>query len=419
MTSCRITRWPGGITDDVTPIVAMLYGVVKINPGLVDTLLDPGKVSLEHRGIALPLSGDVDLVIVRTSPGATRSMDLLEHSVRTAEELMGEPLPTGYVGLLFENAVSGSFAGTNFGTHIAIRPKFDMDDNSHEADSAGHVIAHEVAHYYWSGNADWVDEGAADFMASAIESERTGKPVNPTNDPCAYVGSIAELEALAPDTGSDVDVFDCNYSLGERLFVDMYRALGGEAIWHGLRELYIASQVEDTADDNQKGTPVSIEHVREAFQSDQPTTATVTARWYDGTEPYDVSQLDSNLVWPHLTTINGLIDRAYITIGKDGPEVSSFSAQDVDDHVLLNLNYSYDVTGGPHEVSLDTVEFYEDGFEFDRHTIKITAEDQYVGGTSWITVGPGPGDKWAPGHYWVYVYNGDQKVAEVQYKVTP
>ncbi len=136
-----------GITDNLTPVVAMLYGVVKTNPGLLETLLDPEGVSIERRSIVTPLSGNVDLVIVRTRPGAARGMDILEHSARAVEELMGEPLPTQYIGLLYEDAVIGAFAGTNFGTHIAIRPKYDVDDDSHEADFAPLNIAHEVAHY--------------------------------------------------------------------------------------------------------------------------------------------------------------------------------------------------------------------------------------------------------------------------------
>ena len=88
---------------------------------------------------------------------------------------MRRPFPTRYVGLLYEDAVSGEYAGTNFGSHIAILPKYDVDDGSHEAKFAPLNIFHEVAHYYWSGNADWIDEGIADFMASAVENERTGK----------------------------------------------------------------------------------------------------------------------------------------------------------------------------------------------------------------------------------------------------
>ena len=103
----------------------------------------------------------------------------------------------------------------------------------------------------------------------------------------------------------------------------------------------------------------------------------------------------------------------------DGPAESTFSAQDVNDQVYLALKYSYDVSGGPHEVSLDMAEYYEDGFEFNRRSVELVAEAKYIGGTSWFPVGPPPSRKWAPGRYWVYIHAGDRKVAEVQYEVTP
>ena len=275
-----------GISDTLTPIVAMLDGVAKTNPTLIDTLLDSDSVNLERRSIALPLTGDVDLAIVRTRPGSARSMELLERSVRASEELMGKPFPTRFVGLLYEDAVSEGVAGTNFGTHIAVLPKYDVDDGSHEAEFAPPAIAHEVAHYFWSGNADWIDEGIAIFMASTVENKRTGKPVRVTTDPCAYARSIAELKALAPDRDADL----CNYSLGGRLFVDMYRTIGDNAVWKSLRELYDRSLVEDYADDL-KWTALDIKHLREVFQS-SPGAAVSIGRWYDGTEDYDLSQLD-------------------------------------------------------------------------------------------------------------------------------
>ena len=202
-----LTALRDGISNDQAAVVATLKGVTETNPDLIDVLLDPSRILLEQRTITLPVSGDVTLAIIRTSTGAARSMDLLEHSVRGAEEYMRSPLPTSYVGLLYENAVSGSSAGTNFGTHIAILPEYDVDDGSHEASFAGHNIAHEVAHYYWSGNADWVDEGAADLMASIVGGARTGLPTRVTNLPCAFAGNIAELESLGIIQG------DLEYSL--------------------------------------------------------------------------------------------------------------------------------------------------------------------------------------------------------------
>ena len=391
-----------GISNDIAPIVATLNGVAGTNPGLIDVLLDSSKVLLERRAITLPLSGDVILFIIRTAPGAARSMDVLEHSVRSAEEYMGAAFPTNYVGLLYANAVHGSFAGTNSGTHITILPDYDVADGTEEAEFASFAIAHEVAHYYWSGNADWVDEGAADFMASIVERDRTGRPINATSSPCAHARNIVELESLK--ITQDSIEFGCNYSLGERLFLDLNRTLGDTQFQQGFRELYIASAARDDTDDDGSAS-IGIEHVMQAFLLGEKATNAVITRWYDGTEPYDLSRVDTGPVDPSLPSINGLIDKAYIATSADGPAVSGFSAQDVS------------VSGGSHEVALEIVEYYEDGFVFQRRRYELTAEDKYIGGTSLFSVGSLPGE-WAPGRYVVYVYAGERKVAEVEYDVT-
>ena len=370
-----------GISNDLAPIVATLKGVADTNPALIDVLLDPNRVLLERRTITLPSSGDVVLVIIRTRPGAARSIDLLEHSVRSAEEYMGAPLPTNYVGLLYENAVSGSNKAEFFGTHIAVLAKHDVEDGSHEAEIvASSVIAHEVAHYYWNDNATWMDEGAADLMASIVEGARTGRPVRVTKLPCAYARTIAELESLAITQG-DVE-FGCNYSLGERLFLDLRRTLGNEKFRQGFRALYLASEMEDDAE-AYEGTAIGIRHVSEAFRSGAGAENAVIARWYDGTEPYDLSHLDTGPVDASLPSINGRIEEAYIATSEDGPAVYAFSAQDVTDWVYLTLKYSFDVSGGPHEVPLEIVEYYEDGFDFRRRSDILPAEVQYIDRT-WI-----------------------------------
>ncbi len=404
-----------GISDRLSPIVATLYGVAETNPALIDVLLDPNNVVLEPRTVELPLSGEVVLYIIRTGPGAARSMDLLEHAVRNAEALMGIPLPINYVGMLFEDAVPGSSGGTNFGTHIAFRPEYDIDDGSAEAELAGRAIAHEVAHYYWSGNADWIDEGAADFMAAIIEGGQNGRALGVSRPPCAYVGNIAELESLEVKRG-DLEV-ECNYSLGERLFSDLYRTLGAERFRQGFRELYQASTVEDDIDD--RGTSLGIGHVKTAFRTSDGAADIVIARWYDGTEPYDLSDVDRSQVDPRLPAINGRIEEAYLTTGDYGPRVSRFSANGLGDWMILNIEYSYSVSGAPHQVPVEIVEYYQDGFAYFRESGTLTAEEGYAGGTMWFTVGREPTERWAPGHYAVFVYAGGRKVAEVYYEVIP
>ncbi len=304
-----------GITDYWAKIVATLNGVSKNNSDLVDTLLDPDQVTLEERTIDLPLAGETHLAIIRTAPGAERSMDLLEHAVRHSEEFMAVSFPTGYIGWLFGEAVTPTYAGTNFGTHIATLSKYDDADTDESEYTASH-IAHEVAHYYWSGNSNWVDEGASDFMASTSENARSGGPIEVTNDPCAYARTISELEDLDVSVKDGADsAFICNYALGERLFVDLYRNLGEDNFREGLRDLYLLSQVEDE-DGLQDDTEVGIEHLKAAFKhgedADNALLDVVVGRWYDWTDTYDTSAQDTTPVNPRFRTVSGRIDVAYL-----------------------------------------------------------------------------------------------------------
>ena len=409
-----------GITDYWAKIVVVLHGVSRTNPRLIDVLLDPDRVTMEERVVNLPRAGLTDFSIIRTGPGAERSMDLLEHAAYSAELFMAEPFPAKYVALLFEDAVPSYAAGVNFGgVNMAVRPQYDVDDGSRDAEFAGHLIAHEVAHYYWSGNSDWVDEGAADFMASVAEHARTGQPVGVTNAPCGYARTIAELERLAPSQGDEA--FTCNYALGERVFVDLYRSFNEDRVRRGLRNLYQLSQAED-GDDTLPGTEVGMEHLREAFRMGAdiaaPVVNVITSRWYDGSEPYDASARDTRPVDPALRAVNGRIDQAYVSTMRDGPPGSSLSASAANDWVWLFLDYDYAVSE-PREVELQLVYYFEDGFVFDRRTVSFTAEPQYVGGWWWLPVGVSPSGRWAEGRYWVYVYHDGQKVAEVEYEVVP
>lgn len=407
-----------GITDEWAQIVATFNGVGRTNPALIDTLLDPGRVTVESRAIDLPLSGTVILAIIRTGPGAARSMDLLETAVRNSEEFMEAPLPVNYVALLYELAVAGSSAGTNFGVSIAIRPKFDVDDGSHEADSTGHIITHEVAHYYWNNNVDWIDEGAAELMASVSELARVGRPLDAANYPCGYVPNLAALEFLG--AAHESDAFVCNYSLGERIFLDLYRSLGDAAFRQGFRNLYRGSMVEDDTDDL-PGTLVGVDELRSALSAaaDGGTVDATIARWYDGSEPFDTNRLDFRAVDAALPNVDGRIDRSYISAAVMGQPVAQFSARDVSGPAYLNLEHSYRITGDPVEIPLQIVESYQDGFTFRRRSAAITAQEGYQGGRQWLQIGPPSGERWALGWHQVQVYESGRKLAEVQYVVTP
>ena len=284
-------RLKDGITDDEAKIVALLGGTYSYRPESVDVLLRGTGVRLEERVINLPRSGETLLAVIRIRDQVTPNMDYLEHGVRTIEEFMGAPFPTGYVALYFDdaNVRSGGGAGTNFGTHMAMSLDYDVE-NGRLWDYAPSTIAHEVAHYYWRGNSrDWLDEGPAMFLESIAENARIDEPIEVRSNPCAAADTIAELEGLAVhrETWQETvaqNWFRCNYSLGERLFVDLYETLGEDAFRPGFRRLWLKSQAEDYSD-NCEGTDLSICHVAAAFKAGASDAIAarvdeVLDRWY-------------------------------------------------------------------------------------------------------------------------------------------
>ena len=405
-----------GITDEWAPVVATLYGVSTTNPQLIDTLLDPDKVALGQRVIELPLAGKTLLAIIRTSPGSEQSLDILEQAVRYNEEYMATSFPTGYAGWLFADAVGGGFGGTNFGTHIASGPGYDVFDgsDSNEAYGVGQHIAHEVAHYYWRGHKSWLHEGIADFMGTVFENARTGRPVEARQSPCGYARTIAELEALSITSEAGVySPFLCNYQLGERLFLDLYRTLGEDGFRKGLRELYLLSQVG-------KGTKLGIEHVRTAFKGlgQDSLVDTIVARWYYGSEPYATREATTPPN-PNFLTIDGRLETAYLSVTREGPSITSVSAKAANDWLWLLLRWNHSV-GSLTEVSLKIVGYYEDGFEFDLQTLTLTMYPYETNRqlSGWYQTGLSPTAPWLEGRYEVRIYNEGRLLAQLEYEVT-
>ena len=273
-----------GITDEEAKIVALLGGTYTYSPESVDFLLRGTGVYLEEHVIELPHSGETLLAIIRIRDQVTPSMDFLEHSVRTIEEFMGEPLPTNYIAWYFDDSISAAAGGTNFGTHITSKLYYDVENGPRWYRAPFHN-AHEVAHYYWRGNQRWINEGAADLLGSISENARVETPTEPTRNPCASAKTISQLEGLDAERGSNAA--KCYYSLGEALFLDLYHNLGEETFRQGFRNLYLKSLRDDDADDCE-GTDLGICHLEAAFKagvSDEVAAQVdeIVGRWYGET----------------------------------------------------------------------------------------------------------------------------------------
>ena len=200
-----------GIDDDEAKVLTVLASAQDDNPALVDVLLDVEQVQFERRSITLPLTGEVELTMIRTLPGVEGHMDLLERAVRAIEEFMSMPFPQRQVIWLFLDGYDG--AGSNSGTHATSNPAY-YDVETPVKSPFRHFI-HESSHWYWGGSSSgWIDEGAPTFLEAVIEARTHGWPIAMERQPCPSAKSIVDDEEE-----------ECDYRFGERLFHDLHRSM--------------------------------------------------------------------------------------------------------------------------------------------------------------------------------------------------
>ena len=395
-----------GITDAWTPVVATLESVQNYNQGLIPALLDQTQVYVETKNIQTPLGGAAALNIVRIGAASDpQSIDRLENAARGAENFMGEPFPTDMVSVLYADAVRGNYAGHNSGNSIVILPKYDSGT---EKSSQG-INDHEVAHYYWRGNENWIDEGMAEFMTAAYRARLAGTRILPDNPPCPDFRTISKLSTRD-------DTHRCDYSLGERLFIDLHDAVGTTEFRKEMAALYRESTVEDNAD-SLTGTKLGISHIKAKFTS--AAAKEVIDRWYHGSEPYRTDLYDRDPVDPKMSVLNAQVNRTGLFINSN--PVNSFSSSRNGSGAVLSIGYSHtNPVATPGEIAFQFVVFYQDGHPFLVHERTVTAS---IGSTGFNGIGTyvwSPGQpKPAPGEYVGYVYEAGKKVAQVHWSVTP
>ena len=252
----------------------------------------------ETSTVRLPHSGIVNLKINRSGElGSDRSMEILEHAVKTIEEYMGEPIPLkgNEIRLDFVNEINspGSPAGTYKETLMEVLEEYDSEKPRWGDDKLGMIVAHEVAHYYFSGERDWLNEGAAEFLAIYVENKRVGRAINSLGKECTQASTIRDLESRKYKSGDDG--FTCNYTLGEGLFLDLYGQIEQEDFRKAFRELYT------TSDEKKAG----IYQVRQAFYPGSEWVQKIIDEWYGYREKPEAH-------WPDGSFL------AYYTWQKDG-----------------------------------------------------------------------------------------------------
>ena len=399
------------ISDQEAKIVAALHPYLE--PDQLDKLLDPEQATLEERTITLPLAGETHLSIVRTRQGADGTMDLLERAVRSIEEFMGLPFPRRQAIYLFEEGASGGSAARNLGTRVVIL----VDEQTLSGEQMLGLLAHETSHYYWSSGTFWINEGAATFMESVVNNALHSRLDQP---PCFLARSIAELEALKIDPLTFRDDFRCNYSLGERVFRDLYRNMDDTTFRLAFRRLYLHTEFnipDDECDDHRK-TICPVQETFTAYTSEETaaTVEKVIARWHDRTEPYDLSDIDDTPVEADIAAISGRIEGAYLSYSIGGLPVSAVTLEPNRTSILyLNLDYSYRDSSGLESLPIETAVYFEDGFEFLRKRTDMPVPGESTRLNHHVQIYDANG----LGRYWVHVYWGEQKIAEVTFETVP
>ena len=245
-----------GITDNETTLVAavgMLYG----DTDELSRMLDPRYVSIETTTGAPGLQ----LSIIRTgSQSQPWTADAVADAVDYAEQVMLLDLPVDHVILVLnDKAVPSTARGANHGFAISYLPEYEQMQDTFEGRAFQQGLVHEVAHYYWIGNENWIDEGLAntiEYMHGADNGLSPGQLKTRREDCEAH-----DLEMLSEwDAPIGSPEYYCSYYLGERLFLELRESLDDAEFSEKLRELY---QLSLTAQETDQ-TP-GIATVRQVF----------------------------------------------------------------------------------------------------------------------------------------------------------
>ena len=250
-----------GIAETETTLIAAA-GAIYRDAGEIGRLLDPGYAAIETVSSGTIQTPDLKISIVRTGtqsrPG---TVEAVKDAVAFVERVMGLPLPVDHVILVLnDHAVTSDYAGTNYGFAVGYLPNYEQRQGTYEWRSLQAGLVHEVAHYFWSGNAAWIDEGMANMAEYmyGLDNGLSRGQLNPHRKDCE-AHDLAMLSEWDPDSSSNR--YLCNYYLGQGLFQELLESLGDEDFGKRLHKLYRLSLTEQESD----GIP-GIAMVRQTFE---------------------------------------------------------------------------------------------------------------------------------------------------------
>ena len=389
---------------------------------LIDWLAKYGTV--EQRNTVGRFGNPLNFSIVRliTSRQNSKLMQTATSAVSDAETLMGQALPIDFVGILVAD-VPGA-AGVNNGISIQADAGFDGTRYSRPAPAAHHCPRNRPLLVVIMGNSPvehtGLSEGAASYIGAYSEwSQFNLNDLSTEYYPCPYYRTIEHLRADNPEYGNnDVSYGSrCNYSLGERLFINLDRSMTRPQFNVAFRNLHrrLSTYEQDEIDQGLNllrafcpgcaANPRNLGNIGHTL-----------ARRYGEKILTDSSAPTGSI--PGLGTSQSVA--IYSRYVQNLYGIAQVPASSPGQAYWLEINFS-GVNNPPKTVKIRVDQYHEDREPY--HVGPVGPQELTVftqNGEARLYAYLGSPQRRAIGHHWVYVYNEDgQKIAEAEYQVLP
>ena len=411
-----------GIENDEAKIIAVLYLPYRdLNMSLINRLISSG--TIEKVDTVGKFNNQLNFSVIRTDPresgeGNSALMDTAISATEHAETVMGQAMPTDFLGILVADR-EGS-AGANNGISIQVDARFDYPD--YDDRLRQRVVAHEIGHYWWTVRVvgeRWVSEGAAEYIgAYSVKTQFGNDDLQADRFPCPYYRTIEHLRADDPASGTNGNL--CNYSSGARLFIDLDRNTSGSTFNTAFRNFYqrVSTYKDDEID---QGLSLMRAFCSSCLNNPRALNGVghTLARRYGEKVFTDNSSPDGSVPGLGVVSSTLIVDQSQDNRQYGIAEIRA-SGPDARRWLVIRLPEVEDSpeTDPPEAVTVRIVQYYENREPwYDRENERRVFNrddrpwfDVYLGGPYYRPIG----------HHWVYVYNEDgDKIAEAEYQVVP